>query len=578
MEGQHRKLFFTCLLSLVLIVLSVTCTPVHKQNKVRPCIRKTFSSGSFVCVCNSTYCDQIESSDTRNLTSVFHVYTSSLTGDRLTKRQYQFSSTANKSGDSILYVLNSKTTYQSIIGFGGAFTDAATINILNVSKPTQENLLKSYFSTDGIEYTIGRIPIASCDFSTRSYSYDDFENDFALQNFSLATEDAKYKIPVIRRVMEMSKKPVKFFGSPWSAPGWMKDSGKMKGKGALKGNPGEQYYKTWAQYLVRFLQEYSKQGIKIWGLTVQNEPNAGYDPWLPTYGWQAMHLSSSMERDFVKIDLGPALDAAAYDNVSVIIFDDDRWLLPSWVDPILNDDNASAYVSGIGIHWYQGNDMSVLTQTHSNHPTKFLLATEACTGYGIFDTPVILGNWARGEEYSHDILQDLNHWVTGWVDWNLALNLKGGPNWVGNYVDSPIIVDAVKDVFYKQPMYYHLGHFSKFVENGSKRINYKTEQSTKLESFIAQRPDSSFVAVFLNREEKAINISIQDPDDPNRGFVNAQVPARSIQTYHWIPSKPKKQTPKEETNNKGHWLWGIFTKFKKLLSGMNNILTLFSGV
>lgn len=50
----------------------------------------------------------------------------------------------------------------------------------------------------------------------------------------------------------------------------------------------------------------------------------------------------------------------------------------------------------------------------------------------------------------HVTLQDLSNWAVGWVDWNIALNMEGGPNWVKNFVDSPIIVDAEKGLFYKQ--------------------------------------------------------------------------------------------------------------------------------
>lgn len=548
-------------------MICCACISAVAVKGAKPCVKKDISgSGSFVCVCNSTYCDQVENSTLNVTSNSFNVFTTSETGDRLTKRQFNFSSTVNKSDDSVLYTLDKTTTFQSILGFGGAFTDSAAINILNVSQPVQDNLLKSYFSTEGIEYTIGRVPMASCDFSTHSYSYDDFANDFALQNFSLTNEDTDLKIPIIQRALAMSKRHVNLFGSPWSAPGWMKDSKEMKGKGQLLSDPGGKYYKTWAQYFVRFLQEYAKNGIPIWGLTIQNEPNAGYNPWLPWYGWQAMHLDSAMERDFLKLDLGPALKAAGYSNVSLMILDDNRSMLPSWVDTILNDQEAASFVSGIGIHWYRGSDYTVLNRTHANHPTKFILATEACSGYEIIAPAVVLGSWSRGEDYSHDILQDLNNYVSGWVDWNLALNLQGGPNWVKNFVDSPIIVDAEKDVFYKQPMFYHLGHFSKFVENGSKRINYTTDRTTKLESFIAQKPDSSLVAVFLNRKDTPISIHIRDPDNPHRDYINAQVPARSIQTYHWMPrsskSVYKNAEDREDMQNKGTWrIWIILMTF-----------------
>ena len=109
-------------------------------------------------------------------------------------------------------------------------TDAATINILNISSTLQDKLLHSYFGTSGIEYTIGRVPMASCDFSTREYSYNDVDGDYGLANFTLAKEDLEYKIPVLLQALKISKRKISIFGSPWSAPSWMKTNGKMTGQ------------------------------------------------------------------------------------------------------------------------------------------------------------------------------------------------------------------------------------------------------------------------------------------------------------------------------------------------------------
>ena len=73
--------------------------------------------------------------------------------------------------------------------------DAATLNIFNLSKPLQEKVFDAYFSKSGIGYTVGRVPMASCDFSTHIYSYDDVDGDFELKNFKLTDEDLKLKIP-----------------------------------------------------------------------------------------------------------------------------------------------------------------------------------------------------------------------------------------------------------------------------------------------------------------------------------------------------------------------------------------------
>ncbi len=151
------------------------------------------------------------------------------------------------------------------------------MNIKNLSNVLQDHLINSYYSPNGIEYNIGRIPMASCDFSTRVYTYDDISEDFNLTHFNLASEDLNFKIPVIRTALSRSEREVKLFGSPWSAPAWMKTSNSTVG-GELIGVAGDKYHKTWAEYFVKFLDAYKENGIKLWGVTVENEPSAGYVP------------------------------------------------------------------------------------------------------------------------------------------------------------------------------------------------------------------------------------------------------------------------------------------------------------
>lgn len=97
------------------------------------------------------------------------------------------------------------------------------------------------------------------------------------------------------------------------------------------------------------------------------------------------------------------------------------------------------------------------------------------SGSNPWDFPKVrLGDWSRGEAYILDIIENLNHWMTGWIDWNIVLDRQGGPNYVENYVDAPVIVNPETDEFFKQPTYYAIAHFSKFLEPGSVRIGITT--------------------------------------------------------------------------------------------------------
>ncbi|KAK7081313.1 hypothetical protein SK128_000992 [Halocaridina rubra] len=185
-------------------------------------------------------------------------------------------------------------------------------------------------------------------------------------------------------------------------------------------------------------------------------------------------------RDWVKMNLGPTLEAAGMRRIKLMVLDHNQAGLPWYSDIILAGNETYSYVDGIALHWYSDDYVpaSVMNLMHQSYPEKFLLYTESCEGWhGIPNEQVLLGSWQRAENYAHNIIQDVNHWATGWIDWNMVLDIQGGPNWAYNYVDAPIIVDKVQGVFYKQPMYYAMGHFSIYVTTGDIRIFSSIETS-----------------------------------------------------------------------------------------------------
>ncbi|XP_039558174.1 lysosomal acid glucosylceramidase-like isoform X10 [Passer montanus] len=429
--------------------------PVPQVAGARPCIPKDFGHGSLVCVCNATYCDTLDPVVVPAPGS-YAKYESSKAGKRLERSEGKFQSSLSTRG--LLLTLNISALHQHVKGFGGSLSDAAAMNILKLSQAAQDNLLRSYFSQSGIEYNLIRVPMACSDFSVRPYSYDDVPNDHELKHFRLADEDVKMKIPLLRRALAMSKRPLLLFASPWTAPAWMKSNGDVRGKGTLKGKAGDKYHKTWANYFIKFLDEYAKRNVTFWAVTAQNEPLAGLltPPQAPTIAFTA-----AQQRDFIARDLGPALARSPH-RTRLLMLDDQRIHLPHWAKVVLGNATAARYVAGLAVHWYLDAIVPPgcsLEATHKLFPDHFLLYTEACTGFFTFRFAVSLGCWERGDHYSYSILTVMNHFVSGWTDWNLALDLQGGPNWVKNFVDSPVIVDGSKDVFYKQPMFYHLGHF-----------------------------------------------------------------------------------------------------------------------
>ncbi|XP_025947319.1 glucosylceramidase-like isoform X3 [Apteryx rowi] len=431
-----------------------SCCSRSQSRGARPCSPKYFGRDSMVCVCNATYCDTLDPV-VLPAPGAYVKYESSKAGKRLERSEGSFRRGLHAPG--LLLTLNASELYQHVKGFGGSLSDAAALNILGLSRPAQDRLLRSYFSEAGIEYNLVRLPMGCSDFSERPYSYADIPHDYELRHFKLAEEDTRMKIPILHRALAMSKRPLSLYASPWTAPAWMKSNGDIRGKGSLKGQAGDKYHRAWASYFVKFLDEYAKRNVTFWAVTAQNEPLATLlaPAKLPT-----VIFTAAQQRDFILRNLGPALAQSAH-RTRIIILDDQRIHLPAWAQVVLN------------------------------------------------------------------------HFVAGWTDWNLALDLQGGPNWVRNYVDSPIIVDRSKDVFYKQPMFYHLGHFSKFIPEGSRRMGLASSRKCPLcdlEHVALLRPDGAAVLVVLNRFPWDVPFGISDPAV---GFIEAVAPANSIQTYLW---------------------------------------------
>ncbi|XP_050449095.1 lysosomal acid glucosylceramidase-like isoform X2 [Cataglyphis hispanica] len=498
------------------------------------CIPLSFGEKGNVCICNSTYCDTIEMPQLQ--TDQFLWYISTKDGKMMEYSINNFSNEdeiKNKSERIKVLTIDSSLKYQQIFGFGGAMTDAAALNIRTLSNETQHKLLESYFGSTGIGYTYCRLPIAGTDFSTRPYTYDDVPGDITLSNFSLVEED-DYKIEYLHHIESImpDSDNLKILTTSWSAPPWMKNTNNIKW-GTLK----SEYKQLYANYIKKFFDAYKERGIKIWGITPGNEPLDGLIPFFP---FNAMLWMPTEEAEWSVNYLAPTL--SEYKDLLYIAMDDQRFELPWYPDIMFQNQKAKELFSGIAVHWYADQIFSPdrITITHNKYPDKFLIMTEACTGStgtDPFGPKVDLGSWKRGEEYIEDIIENLLHWVSGWIDWNLALNESGGPNWAQNNVDSPIIVIPQKDQFYKQPMFYAISHFSKFVTRGSYRIFSREEtssfdQNNTTESIAFLTPEQKIIVVIVNKNDEPVALTIKNKIESK--IININLPAKSFHTISYL--------------------------------------------
>ncbi|KAG6602764.1 putative glucosylceramidase 3 [Phytophthora cinnamomi] len=302
-----------------------------------------------VCVCNATQCDTVSNSYTSLTTGQVGVYTTSKAGDRFAYKVVSVDSTAVSSPT---YSIDVSTQYQTMIGFGGAFTDAAAINVYKLSSTLQQMVLDQYFSETGLQYNLGRVPIGSTDFSTSVYSYNDVVDDFEMEHFSIAVDksSSSHKIDLIQRALKASSRDVKLFASSWAPPAWMTTKNTTINC-SLKGNPGEEYWEALALYYSKFFDAYSDEGIDFWAMTVQNEPSSSI---LQTSEWQSLRLTTEQERDFVKLDLGPMM-AKNHPDLKIIAGDDQKSGILDRLAPF-EDADALKYISGLGVHWYRDLD------------------------------------------------------------------------------------------------------------------------------------------------------------------------------------------------------------------------------
>ena len=413
--------------------------------------------------------------------------------------------------------VDTRQRYQEVFGFGGAVTDAVAEVYAKLTPSAQQAYLKAYFDPrEGLGYNVLRTTIHSSDFSSGSYTYVK-DGDRSLASFSIE-HDMRHRVPLLRASLAAAKAQgtqMRVFASPWSAPAWMKSNRNMLQGGSLLPENRD----LWANYIVRFVQAYEKAGIPLWGLSVQNEPMA-------KQRWESMIYTAEEETRFLGDHLGPALARAGMKDKKIIVWDHNRDLLPQRAAHILSDPKARPYVWGIGFHWYEtwakGQPMHRnVAAVHAAYPDVPLLMTEATVEK--FD-PARLQDWANGERYGSEIMADLNAGAAGWIDWNMLLDSRGGPNHVGNYCFALLHASDDGQLVFT-PSYAYMGHFTRYIKPGARRVGATTSRST-LDTVAFRNPDGALAIVVMNRTDGAQRYRLMID-----GVETAvDIPARAIQT------------------------------------------------
>lgn len=409
--------------------------------------------------------------------------------ERLTKQDIQFSS--KEPGEFHQVKIYPAETFQKIIGFGGAFTEAAAYTFAQMCPKSQEKLLELYFGPAGNRYNLCRTHIQSCDFSLGNYSFVENPDDVSLKSFSIQ-QDKKYLIPLIRAALKLDPS-ISLLASPWSPPAFMKTNGEMNHGGKLK----DSYRTMWAVMIAEYLTAYAKEGIRIDRLTIQNEPAA-------VQTWDSCIFSGAEEVVFARDYLKPALQHTGHENVKINVWDHNKDVIIERLEDAFSVKNAGDCIDGIAFHWYTGDHFESLKRVREKYPDKELIFTEGCVEYSRFDAGCQV---AHAEMYAHDMIGNLLSGTNGIIDWNIYLDAEGGPNHVKNFCEAPVMCDTQADTIAVNLSYYYIGHFSRFIHPGAKRILVSSFTSD-LECCGFQNVDGSIVIVVLNRTDSTIHYSL----------------------------------------------------------------------
>ncbi len=388
-------------------------------------------------------------------------------------------------------------SFQTVLGIGGALTDASAETFYKLPEDKQKELLIAYYDPQkGIGYTLARTNIQSCDFSSGSYSYVK-EGDKNLKTFNV-DHDKKYRIPFIKKAIAAAGGKLTLYASPWSPPAFMKTNNDVLHGGSLR----PESYQSWANFYGKFINAYKKEGIPVWGITIQNEPMAKQT-------WESCIYTAEEERDFLKNYLGPTMQKDGLGDKKIIIWDHNRDLIYQRASTLLEDPAAAKYAWGIGFHWYEdwsGGDQMFdnVKRVHESFPDKNLLFTEGCEFPFKLDQ---LRDWKLGERYGRSMIHDFNDGTVGWTDWNILLDENGGPNHVGNFCFAPVhAITQTGELIYSNSFYY-IGQFSKFVRPGAKRISVAPSRSSLIATGFINK-DGKIAVVVMNQTDKPIDYNL----------------------------------------------------------------------
>lgn len=406
----------------------------------------------------------------------------------------------------VIYI-DGNISYQEMDGFGAAMTGTSAYVLNRYLTPgNRDSLMSELFSKKGIHLSFIRQMIGASGYEIGGdFSYDDMppgKTDTSLRNFSIENDKADV-IPVLQMALTKNDQ-LKIFGSPCSAPGWMKNTGSMRGTG--KSYLLHQYYPTYARYFEKYIKAYEAEGIPIYAITIQNEPEFAPD------AYPGMIMTSEEQAKFIKNNLGPVFTKEKI-ATKIIIFDH-NW--GSYTNnekgfayplDVLDDTAARKYIAGTAFHNYGGSP-DLQSFVHDKYPEKGIWFTEGSGGEWVGDFSKTMKEFV-----SKVIIGSVRNWSKSVCLWNIALDKNNVIQKAKNVADQNcaacyglVMIDTLGNII-RMPEYYALAHISGFVVPGAKRIASNSFPHS-IENVAFKNPDGSKVLLAINNNTKATSFKI----------------------------------------------------------------------
>lgn len=400
--------------------------------------------------------------------------------------------------------LNPGTKFQEILGFGGAFTDAACYTFNQLAPAEREKLFHELFHSMGL--SVGRVCVGSSDYSTKLYSYDDGEADPDLTRFSIE-HDREYILPMLREARQANP-DLFLFSSPWSPPGWMKFNGTMLG-----GSMRNHYFPVYAKYYLKFLQAYAAVGVPVQALTTQNEVDTDQDGRMPACIWPQEY-----EIAFLREHLGPLLESTGM-KTKIWLLDHNYNLWGRVIDS-LDDEKLRKYVNAVAWHGYYGKP-EMMSKVHDAYPEAEMHWTEGGPDY---TEPGYLTDWCKwGATFS----EVLRNWCRSITAWNLALDERGRPN-IGPFpCGGVVMINSQTKEITRSGQYWAFAHYARAIRRGARRFESQTA-TADLQHIALENPDGQKVLVITNSgPAKTIELRLAN------NAASVPLKAKSLTTLTW---------------------------------------------